>query len=311
MAILRFPMAMLPLAALWAQTPTPDPRAPAFRQLLDATPKIPTTPTQLTLDTLGIVSSIASDKDGLMYILQRGEKADPVIVFDREGKVRRSWGKGMYNQPHSIRIDPDGNVWTVDAGNSMLLKFTPEGKKLQEISVGEVATGKNCFTPVLCGTTDVAFGPNGRLFISDGYGNARVLEYSKDGKRVNQWGTSGTGPGQFQVPHGIAVGNNTVYVADRTNARIQRFDLSGKYLGEWTHLGRPFALDFENGTLWSAGVTLDQPAKPYMLKIDAKTGKLEAQGETSGPHAIDFRGGSLYTTGCCGGSAPTTFTWFK
>src|SRR5581483_645624 len=92
--------------------------------------------------SLGIVSSIAAGKDGTIYILQRGDKADPVIALDREGHIRRSWGKGMYTVPHSIRVDPDGNIWTTDAGSSMILKFSAEGKKLQEIAVGEVATGQ-------------------------------------------------------------------------------------------------------------------------------------------------------------------------
>src|SRR5207244_2057195 len=145
--------------------------------------------------SLGTVSSIAADRNGSIYILHRGDKADPVIVVNREGKVLRSWGKGMFTVPHSIRVDPQGNIWTVDADNSVLQKFTPEGRKLQEISVGEVAPAERCAFPTLCGTTDVTFGPNGRLYISDGYGNARILEYDSSGKRIKVWGTSGTGPG--------------------------------------------------------------------------------------------------------------------
>src|ERR1700687_5353884 len=115
----------------------------------------------------------------------------------------------MFTVPHSVRVDADGNIWTVDAGSSVILKCTPEGKKLQEISVGEIATGDKCAFPTLCGTTDITFGPNGRLFISDGYGNARILEYSADGKRVKVWSSAGTGPGQFNIPHGIAYEGRT------------------------------------------------------------------------------------------------------
>src|SRR6195256_2388065 len=139
---------------------------------------------QVPLNSVGTVSSVAIDKSGTIYVLQRGDKADPVIAVDRQGKTLRSWGKGMFTVPHSIRVDRDGNIWTVDAGSSTILKFTPQGKKLQEISVGEIATADKCAFPTLCGTTDITFGPNGRLFISDGYGNARILEYTRDGKRV-------------------------------------------------------------------------------------------------------------------------------
>jgi hypothetical protein len=304
-------------------------RAPELRKLLESSPRLPVERIPLSermanAASLGIVSSVAADRNGVVYALQRGDKADPVIAVDREGRVLRSWGKGMYTVPHSIRVDPDGNIWTVDAGSSMLLKFSPEGKKLQEISVGEIATGDKCYVPTLCGTTDVAFGANGRMYISDGYGNARILEYTADGKRVKAWGSSGTGPGQFQVPHGIARNGNTLYVADRTNARIQRFNLDGGYLGEWTHLGRPYALKIENGALWAAIMTLEPAgqgnakaasglrATPWMLKIDPETGKLLGQVESTGPHAIDVsRDEDLFATGCCGGISPPTFSLFR
>jgi|SRR5579862_1018982 DNA-binding beta-propeller fold protein YncE len=262
--------------------------------------------------SLGTVSSIAADEKGVIYILQRGDKADPVIAIDHDGRVLRSWGKGMFAAPHSIRIDPEGNVWTVDAGNSMILKFTPEGRKLQEIAVGEIATGDRCAFPGLCGTTDIAFGPAGRLFISDGYGNARILEYSSGGQRVKVWGSAGTGPGQFQIPHGIATDGKMLFVADRTNARVQRFDLDGRYLGEWTQLGRPYALKFVNGALWLAGMTLNQPSSPQILKVDPSTGKVLGQIHSPGPHAIDVSADEeLFATGCCGGSNAQSFSWFR
>jgi len=293
-------------------------RAAALRALLANTPRLPVEQVSVSAGmpsaaSLGIVSSVAADRDGTIYALQRGEQEDPVIAVTHAGKVLRSWGKGMYAVPHSIRIDPDGNVWTVDAGNSTLLKFSVEGKLLQKIEVGEVAKGSDCFTPVLCGTTDVTFAPNGRLFISDGYGNGRILEYSADGKRLHAWGSRGTAPGQFQVPHGIANDGKVLYVADRQNSRIQRFDLDGKYLGEWTHVGRPFALKFIDGALWANVMTLETPgASPWILKIDPATGKVLAQVQSPGPHSIDVSAsGELVANGCCGGSSPNSFFWLR
>ena len=262
--------------------------------------------------SLGTVSSVAIDRNGVIYVLQRGDKADPVIAVNKDGQVLRSWGKGMFTVPHSVRVDPQGNIWTVDAGSSVLLKFTPEGKKLQEISVGEIAVGDKCAFPTLCGTTDVTFGPEGRLFISDGYGNARILEYTADGKRTKVWGSSGTGPGQFQIPHGIAYDRNTLYVADRTNARVQRFDLNGKYLGEWNHLGRPFALKISGGSLWVSLMTLEQRGTPWILKVDPSNGKVLGQIEAPGPHSIDVNEREeIVASGCCGGSNPNGFSWFR
>jgi DNA-binding beta-propeller fold protein YncE len=289
-----------------------DPAA-QLRTLLNNTPRlaleqVPLADRMASATSLGTVSSVAAGSDGAIYVLQRGEKADPVIVVDREGHVLRSWGKGMFTVPHSIRIDPEGNIWTVDAGSSVLLKFSPQGNKLQQIDVGEVAPAERCAFPTLCGTTDITFAPNGRLFVSDGYGNARILEYSSGGKRVNVWGSSGTGPSQFRIPHGIANDGKTLYVADRTNARIQRFDMDGRYLGEWTHFGRPFALQISGAALWVSSMTLDQRAVPWMLKVDPRDGKLLGQIQSPGPHSIDVTGGEeLFANGCCGGVNPNGF----
>jgi len=263
---------------------------------------------QVPLNSVGTVSSVAIDRTGVIYVLQRGDKADPVIAVDKEGKTLRSFGKGMFTIPHSVRIDGDGNVWTVDAGSSTILKFTPQGKKLQQIDVGEIAVGDKCAFPTLCGTTDLTFGPNGWLFISDGYGNARILEYTAKGKRVKMWGSAGTGPGQFNIPHGIATQGNTLYVADRGNSRIQRFDLDGRYLGEWTNLGRPFALKMSGGALWVSTML----AKPAILKVDLATGKILGQIDAPGPHSIDLSdSGEVVASGCCGGSNPNGYSWFK
>jgi len=312
---------MLPLALLLCAPLGAQDSAALFRKTLSETPRlaveqVPVAPKFLKGESLGTVSSVAADRNGAIYVLQRGDTADPVIVVNREGQVLRSWGKGMFTVPHSVRVDPQGNIWTVDAGSSVLLKFTPEGKKLQEIIVGETAVGDTCAFPTLCGTTDVTFGPNGRLFISDGYGNARILEYTADGKRVKVWGSSGTGPGQFQIPHGIANDGRTLYVADRTNARIQRFDLDGRYQSEWTHLGRPFALKIIGGALWVATMTLEQGAQgraqPWLLKVDPANGKVLGQAESSGPHSIDVsEAEEIYASGCCGGSNPMGISWFR
>jgi len=263
---------------------------------------------QVPLNSVGTVSSVAIDRTGVIYVLQRGDKADPVIAVDKEGKTLRSFGKGMFTVPHSVRIDGDGNVWTVDAGSSTILKFTPQGKKLQQIDVGEIAVGDKCAFPTLCGTTDLTFGPNGRLFISDGYGNARILEYTAEGKRLKVWGGAGTGPGQFNIPHGIAYQGNTVYVADRGNSRVQRFDLDGRYLGEWTNLGRPFALKVSGGALWVSSML----TKPTILKVDLVNGKILGQIEAPGPHSIDVSdSGEVVASGCCGGSNPNGYSWFR
>ena len=255
-------------------TPELKAQAAALRTLVDQAPKLSLERVRIKPEfEIGYPSSVAMDDKGTMYVVQRGEMADPVLVLNKDGKLLRSWGKGMYKIPHSIRIDPQGNIWTVDSGSSMIYKFTPEGKKLMEISVGEQPTGRGGTN----GTSDIAFGPNGRLFISDGYGNSRILEYNAKGERVNQWGSAGSSPGQFRQPHGITIDDhNIIYVADRINARVQRFDISGKYLGEWDDLGRVTAITFRDGNLW-IGTQFNNESNEsdgWHMKIDRKTGKI-------------------------------------
>jgi DNA-binding beta-propeller fold protein YncE len=224
-------------------------------------------------------------RDGLIYVLQRGEKADPVLVVDAAGRVVRSWGAGMYKIPHSIRVDPKGNIWTVDASSSMVYQFSPAGKKLMEISVGEQPARSSGFS----GTTDIGFAPNGHLYISDGYGNARVLEYSADGKRLRQWGSAGEGRGQFRQPHGIAVDEQgTVYVADRQNGRVQRFDPGGNYLGEWANLGMVTAVSIAGGALWIGTQQRNEPTSSdgWLMKIDTRSGKILGLVESAHAHHV-------------------------
>jgi DNA-binding beta-propeller fold protein YncE len=283
--------------------------------LLDAAPQHVLTASNLMVHPpadgweLGMVSSIAAGRDGAIYVLQRGDKADPVQVFNQEGRVLRSWGKGLYKTPHSIRIDPQGDVWTVDAESSTVLKFTPEGKELLRIEVGEQPTGRNSR---FVGTTDIAFGPQGRLFISDGYGNARILEYTADGKRVRQWGTPGSGPGQFRLPHGIAIDEDGVlYVADRENGRIQKFDMEGKYLDEWP-LGRTYAVQVEGDAVWAAmqAIDLPVPSPGWMVKLDRKTGKVLGSAESNGLHSITVTKTGQLMSGDF--KQPTgSFLWFR
>jgi DNA-binding beta-propeller fold protein YncE len=239
----------------------------------------------------GAVSWVAVDRSGRIYEIQRGDKADPVLVLDREGKVLRSWGKGEFNIPHSIRIDPSGNVWTVDAGSSVVIKYSPLGEKLMTITVGERPDNGSPFD----GTTDIAFGPNGRLYITDGYGNARVLEYTPDGKRVKQWGKPGAGPGEFSLPHVIQIDEKgTVYVADRENGRIEKFDLDGNFLGEIPHLGRVYSLKLVGGVLWSGMQPFNRPpgSAGWVVKFDCETGRILGHldvPEARGLHSIEQR----------------------
>jgi DNA-binding beta-propeller fold protein YncE len=225
------------------------------------------------------ISSVVADRAGNIYVIHRPTDAgaDPVVVLDKDGKLLRSFGKGMYVIPHGIEIGPDGSVWTTDANTSKIFKFSPQGEKLLEIVVGDIPeTNPGGF----CSITDIAFHPQrpGNVFVSDGYCNGRVVEYDAQGKKLREFGSRGDGPGQFNNAHGIAVGpDGYIYVADRENGRVQWFDLTGKLMGVRRYGGQFYNIVFDSrGEMWAAvhpkGVSLDEEFE--VVHFDLKTGKM-------------------------------------
>ena len=206
------------------------------------------------------VSAAAVDDDGNIYIFHRGE--EPVMVFSREGKLLRSFGKGLFDSPHGLRIDPEGNLWAADSGSHIVVKLSPQGRVLMVLGRrGQPDLAKERFDR----PTDVAFSANGDVYIADGYGNSRVVKYSKDGDYLGEWGKKGVDKGEFNTPHGIITGKaGRVYVADRENFRIQIFDADGKFLEQWKHVGSPFGFAMsDDGFLFMADGYNDR-----VLKLD-------------------------------------------
>jgi DNA-binding beta-propeller fold protein YncE len=251
--------------------------ADRLRDLIKPVPLLPVDRFELKVHPplpLEGISAVTADKQGNLYVLHRPANGNPVVVLDSEGNLLRSWGQGMFKIPHGIRLDPGGNVWTVDANTSMVYKFTPEGQQLLAISVGDVPDPCRAF----CGATDVAFAQNGHVFVSDGYRNARVIEYDAGGSKVREWGKHGSGPGEFQVVHAIAVGpQGHVYVADRENGRLQWFDPQGTFLGQWTYGGQLFTVAFSQaGELYVSThpKRVSWDTEFNVLKIDPASGEM-------------------------------------
>ncbi len=190
----------------------------------------------------GAATGVDVDAQDNVYVLHRNE-AMPVMVFDRNGKFLRAWGQGLFKTTHFLRVDPFGFVWVTDRGDMQAFKFTSEGKLLMTLGKKGV-TGDNTSRDTFNGMADVAVAKNGDVFVADGEGpNTRVAKFSGDGKFLDWWGGKGTGTGQFDVPHSIAIdAKGRVYVADRANNRIQIFDQSGKFLNQWTNFGTPWGL---------------------------------------------------------------------
>lgn len=194
------------------------------------------------------VSAVATDSRDRVFLFARGEH--PVIVLDHDGTFQDAWGEGLFARPHGLFVGPDDLVYCTDDLGHTVRKFTANGRLL--LTLGTTgrpsdtgATSIDYRTIVRSGPpfhfpTNLALAPDGGIYVSDGYGNARVHRFSADGDLLLSWGEPGSGPGQFHVPHGIAVGRDgIVYVADRENSRIQRFAPDGEFLDSWTDVARP------------------------------------------------------------------------
>lgn len=145
------------------------------------------------------------------------------------GNIIRSWGGGYFIMPHGLMVDHENNIWVTDVGLHQVLKFSHDGTLLLRLGVAKVPGNDSTHFNL---PTDVAVAADGSFFVSDGYGNSRVVKFSKDGRFIKAWGSLGNKPGEFTIPHGLALAHDTVYVADRQNNRIQLFDTSGRFLKE-------------------------------------------------------------------------------
>src|SRR5260370_34241083 len=183
---------------------------------------------------LGQVSGVAVDAHNHVFIFHRAEgswatdKTHPIasptiLCFDgTSGRLLASWGENRFLEPHGLRVDAHDNVWVTDRGLQQVFKFSHDGKLLLTLGTERVS---GVDATHFAKTTDIAFASDGSLYVSDGYGNNRVAKFSADGKFLFDWGHKGQGPGEFDLPHSVAVGTpGNGYVADRSNARIQVFD---------------------------------------------------------------------------------------
>ncbi len=260
------------------------------------------------------VPSVAVEADGNILVLHRGDY--PILEYRPDGSFIGPWGhiqfsegKVMFVPPadrtpemsryqaiygpsgcsncgaHSIRKDPDGNIWVVDATGHVIYKCSPSGEILMTLGQkGKPGMGPNNFYL----PTDVAFASNGDFYVTDGYGNPRVVKYSQDGKYRMQFGKRGDGPGEFQLPHNIAVdAQGRVFVTDRDNARVEVFDADGKYLTEWGHTGGVSSLYIsKDQKIWLGGTKRDLNGKVI--------GRLPGEGSTGSHGAAIADSGDVY-----------------
>lgn len=202
----------------------------------------------------GDVAGVAVDVEDRVYVLNRGQypmgPEHAVAVFAPDGTFLRSFGDGLFRFAHGIEVGPDGTVYTADAGNHVVRQFDRAGRLVLTIGTvdrpsdtGYVGDDYRTIRPggaPFNRPTRCAIAPNGDLFVSDGYGNARVHHFAPDGTLVRSWGEPGDGPGQFNLVHSIyAHTDGRLFVCDRENSRVQVFSQEGALLAIWTDLVRP------------------------------------------------------------------------
>jgi DNA-binding beta-propeller fold protein YncE len=271
------------------------------------------------------VAGVATDSQDRVYVFNRGEH--PVIVFDRDGRFVKSWGEGLIARAHGIHIGPDDSVYLTDDLDHTVRKFTTEGRLLQTLGTSgqpsdtgidgiDYRTIRRPGAP-FHRPTNVALAADGSLYVTDGYGNCRVHHFSADGQLLESWGEPGSGPGQFNLPHGIAVDRSgRIYVADRENSRIQIFSPRGEFISQWTDVTRPMQVFIDRDDTvfvaevgWRAGLFPWQqaPANAPAARVSIfdRDGRLLARwggqgeptapGEFFAPHDIWVdRNGSIY-----------------
>ena len=255
----------------------------------------------------GEVSGVAVNSKGHVFVFTRSNSAHgpayapsaaQLLEFGPKGEFIREIGKGLYGWSfaHSVRIDKDDNIWAIDKGSDMVIKFDQNGRVLmvsgrrKESADAETKPWENEDPPLphvdglFRQPTDVAWDAEGNIYITDGYINSRVAKYDKNGDWVKSWGSKGTGPGQFRLPHSIAIDrNNNIYVGDRSNHRIQVFDTDGKFL-------RMFSIDIPPvpGTKAVNGNT------PTGDRLKELIGAPNSICITSGPNQVMFVGETTF-----------------
>ncbi len=304
---------------LFAQQNVP-PRAPAFATApeitYDSVPNFLKLPPNLYL---GEGIGVARNSKGHVFVFTRSGETR-LFQFDQNGNFVREIGQGLYGfeMAHGVRVDSQDNIWAVDEGTNMVIKFNPEGRVLMtmgrrpEAVEGVEATAAPGTPPPAAQPyrfnrpTDVTWDPAGDIFISDGYGNSRVAKYDKNGRFIKSVGTRGTQPGQLNTPHSItADAKGNIYVADRGNRRIQVFDSDLNLVKIYDNVGAPWAVCISPGPhqyLYSSNSNPDNndsrqmavSGEIYKMELDGtvvgKFGKPGKQaGEFSTVHAMDCR----------------------
>lgn len=256
------------------------------------------------------IIKISIDSNDNVYMATRGTE-HPIMMFDRQGNLLKTWGEEFFGRPHGFLVGPDGSFWVTDNDHHVVSKYTQEGKLLLELGNRDKPSDTGFIwgrgrgpdnvlrrgAPPFNAPANICIAPSGEIYVADGYGNARVHKFSPDGKLLASWGEPGDKPGEFKTPHAVwADKQNRVWVCDRENNRIQIFDTQGKFLEMW-NMDRPadMFIDDKEETVYVAGLNRLVSIYDIKGKLLAQWGDTEEDKEKAlilAPHdiAVDSRG---------------------
>ena len=225
---------------------------------------------------MGASSAVAGDRKGNIWVVDRcaantciGSNLAPVMQFDRTGNFIKAFGAGLMQFPHGLTIDKQDHLWIADGkptsgqgvGGHAVFEFDSNGRLLRTMGKpGEPGGGADRFTD----PNSVLVAPDGSLFVAEGHtsdykGHPRIIKFDKYGKFLKAWGAPGSGPGQFGIPHCLAMDSKgRLYVGDRDNNRIQVFTRDGMFLGQFTQFGRP------------SGIVIDRNDNLYVTDSESR-----------------------------------------
>jgi peptidylamidoglycolate lyase len=251
---------------------------------------------------LGNPTGIGIDSHQNIIVFHRAERTWPtigampatlipsktIIVLDKEtGTIINSWGDNLFIMPHGLTVDKDDNIWVTDVGLHQVFKFDHNGKLLMKLGEEKIAGNDTLHFNM---PTGIAVARDGSFYVSDGYGNSRIMKFSADGKYISQWGSKGNKKGQFNIPHAVCLDDKgNVYVADRENKRVEVFDSGGKFRTQWTNknFGR------------ICSITYDSVSK-YFFAVDDKTSFLNLAHRGSDVIIFDTAGNTITNFGRSG-----------
>ncbi len=254
-------------------------------------------------------TGIGIDKDDHIFVFHRtGRKwtepfpdslisVNTILELDnKSGRIINSWGANHFIMPHGLTVDKQNNIWVTDVALHQIFKFSHDGNLLMRLGAAKVPGNDSIHFNL---PTDIAVADDGTFYVSDGYGNSRVVKFSSSGKYIKAWGGYGNKPGEFIIPHGIAIDqNNTLYVADRQNNRVQLFDTSGNFLKE---------LKNDRKVEQLPSIAIDNSNHLFAIDYDPTNG---ADSLVKGSTIFEFDSSHAHNHFGATGSANRTSCWF-